>query len=84
MDIIDNNNISLEHLNGSGLHLNRHEKGKLAMNLIKKVQELCRKNDNRNWEQSGRSLARPEYYIFNRECNNDRKESWIQQVLNIC
>ena len=35
IEIIGNDNISLEHLNGSGLHLNRHEKGKLAINLIK-------------------------------------------------
>ena len=37
IDTIDNGNISSEHLNGSGLHLNRHGKGKLAMNLIKKL-----------------------------------------------
>ena len=29
MDIIDNGNISIEHFNDSGLHLNRHGKGKL-------------------------------------------------------
>ena len=40
VDTIDNGNISSEHLNGSVLHLNRHEKGKLAMNLIKKLREL--------------------------------------------
>ena len=45
---IDNGNISSEHLNGSGLHLNRHGKGKLAMNLIKKLRELGRRNFNRN------------------------------------
>ena len=48
IDTIDNGNISSEHLNGSRLHLNRHEKGKLAMNLIKKLQELRRRNFNRN------------------------------------
>ena len=47
IDIVDNGNISSEHLNGSGLHLNRHGKGKLAMNLIKKLRELRRKNFNR-------------------------------------
>lgn len=29
MDIVDNSNISSEHLNGSGLHLSRKWKGKL-------------------------------------------------------
>ena len=47
-DTIDNGNISSEHLNCSSLHLNRHGKGKLAMNLIKKPQELRRRNFNRN------------------------------------
>ena len=44
IDIIDNGDISSEHLNGSSLHLNRHGKGKLAMNLIKKLRELGKKN----------------------------------------
>ena len=48
IDTIDNINISSEHLNGSGLHLNRHGKGKLAMNLIKKIRELRRRKFNRN------------------------------------
>ena len=48
IDTIDNGNISSEHLNGSGLHLNRHGKGKLAMNLIKKLRELRRRKFNRN------------------------------------
>ena len=48
IDTIDNSNISSEHLNGSGLHLNRHGKGKLAMNLIKKLRELRRRKFNRN------------------------------------
>ena len=48
IDTIGNGNISSEHLNGSGLHLNRLGKGKLAMNLIKKLRELRRKNFNRN------------------------------------
>ena len=47
IDTIDNGNISSEHLNGSGLHLNRHGKGKLAMNLIKKLRELRRRKFNR-------------------------------------
>ena len=34
IDTIGNSNVSSEYLNGSGLHLNRHVKGKLAMNLI--------------------------------------------------
>ena len=33
IDTIDNGNISSEHQNGSGLHLNRHGPGKLAINL---------------------------------------------------
>ena len=32
IDTIDSGNISLEHLSGSGLHLNRNGKGKFAMN----------------------------------------------------
>ena len=48
IDTIDNGNISSEHLNGSGLHLNRHGKGKLAMNLIKKLRELRRRKFNKN------------------------------------
>ena len=40
IDTKDNSNISLEHLNGSGLHLNRYGKGNLVMNLIKKVREF--------------------------------------------
>ena len=48
MDIIDNSNISSEQLNGFDLHLNRHGKSKLHMNLIKRLRELHRKNYNRN------------------------------------
>ena len=73
IDTIDNGNISSEHLNGSSLHLNRHGKGKLTMNLIKKLRELRRKNFNRNWQQSGQSLARTQYYVLNSVCNNDCK-----------
>ena len=57
MNIIDNCNISSEHINDSGLHLNRHGKGTLAMNFIKKLRELRRKKFNRNWQQSGQSLV---------------------------
>ena len=48
MNTIDNGSISSEHLNGSGLQLNRHGKSKLAMNLIKKLRELRRRNFNGN------------------------------------
>ena len=48
IDTIGNGNISSEHLNGSSLHLNRHGKGKLAMNLIKKLRELRRRKFNKN------------------------------------
>ena len=65
MDIIDNGNISIEHFNDSGLHLNRHGKGKLR--------ELHRKNFYGNWQQSEQSLARPQHYIFNCGYNNDCK-----------
>ena len=41
IDTIYNCNRSSEHLNCSGLHLNRHGKCKLAMNLIKKLREIC-------------------------------------------
>ena len=47
-DTIGNGNISSEHLNGSGIHLNRYGKGKLAMNLIKKLRESRRRKFNRN------------------------------------
>ena len=40
IDTIDSSNISSEYLNSSGLQLNRHGKGKLAMNLIKKLRQL--------------------------------------------
>ena len=46
LDTIDNGNISSEHLNGTGLHQNRHGKGKLAMNLIKKLPEMRRRKFN--------------------------------------
>ena len=48
IDTIDNGNISSKHFNVSGLHLNRHGKGKLTMNLIIKLRELRKKNFNRN------------------------------------
>ena len=48
IDTVDDSNISIEHLNGVGLHLNRHGEGKFAMNLIKKLRQLRRKNCNRN------------------------------------
>ena len=48
IDTIDNSNIPSEHLNFSALHPSRHGKDKLAMNLIKKLRELRRKNFNRN------------------------------------
>ena len=48
IDTIGNGNILSEHLNGSGLHLNRHGKGKLVMNLSKKPRELRRRKFNRN------------------------------------
>ena len=48
IDTIGNSNISSKHLNDSGLHLNKHGKGKLAMNLIKKLRELLRRKFNRN------------------------------------
>ena len=34
LNSIDNSSISSEHLNSSGLHLNRYGKGKLAINLF--------------------------------------------------
>ena len=68
-----NGNILSKHLNGSGLHLNRHGKGKVAMNLIKKLRELRRRKFNGNWQESGQSLAQPQYYVLNSLCNNDCK-----------
>ena len=65
IDTIDNSNITSEHLNDSGLHLN--------MKLIKKHRELRRRKVNRNWQQSGQSLARPKYYVLNSGCNNGCK-----------
>ena len=72
-DTINNSNITLEHLNGSFLHLSRYRKGKLALNLIRKPGELRRRKLNRNWQQSGQSLAWPKYYVLNSACNNDCK-----------
>ena len=60
-------------MNGSGIHLNRYGKGKLVMNLIKKVREFGRKNFNRNWRQGGLSLTLPQYYVSDCVCNNDCK-----------
>ena len=48
MDIIDNSNITSEHLNASGLHLNSHGRGKFAMNMIKKLRSFRRKHSNRH------------------------------------
>ena len=74
IDTIDNSNISSEHLNGSGLELNRHGKGKFAMNLLRNSENWVEIFlINRNWQQSGQSLARPQYYILNCVCNNDCK-----------
>lgn len=46
MDIIDNDNTSSEHWNGSGLNLSKYGKGNLAMNSITKIRKLRRKNLN--------------------------------------
>ena len=73
MDIIDNSNISSEHLNGSGVHPSRHEKGKLTTNLIKNLREFCRNNSNKNCGQSRQSLAPAQHYAFNCVCNNGCK-----------
>ena len=73
LDTIDNGNISSENFNGSGIHLNRHGKGKLAMNLIKKSQELHTKNFNRNLQ----SLARSQCYVLDCVCNNDSKRKLL-------
>ena len=43
------------------------------MNLIKKLQELRQKKFDRNWQQSGQTLTRPQYYFLNCACNNDCK-----------
>ena len=47
LDIIDNSNITAVHLNGSGLHLNSHGKGKFAMNLIRKLKSFNKKKGNK-------------------------------------
>ena len=83
IDTIDNDNILSEHLNGSSLHLNRHGKGKLDMNLIKKLRELRKKTlieiDNKVdslW--LGLSTMFQIVYVI-----MIVKESRVQQVLNI-
>ena len=83
IDTIDNDNILSEHLNGSSLHLNRHGKGKLDMNLIKKLRELRKKTlieiDNKVdslW--LGLSTMFQIVYVI-----MIVKESRLQQVLNI-
>ena len=64
--------ISSEHLNGSGLHLNRHGKGKLAMNLIKNSDNCVEKAliEIGNKEDH---LVRPRYCVLKCVCNNDCK-----------
>ena len=47
MDIIDNGNISSEHFYGSILNLNRCGKGRLAVNIIKQLKQLCGKKISR-------------------------------------
>ena len=83
IDTIDNDNILSEHLNGSSLHLNRHGKGKLDMNIIKKLRELRKKTlieiDNKVdslW--LGLSTMFQIVYVI-----MIVKESRVQQVLNI-
>ena len=83
IDTIDNDNILSEHLNGSSLHLNRHGKGKLDTNLIKKLRELRKKTlieiDNKVdslW--LGLSTMFQIVYVI-----MIVKESRVQQVLNI-
>ena len=83
IDTIDNDNILSEHLNGSSLHFNRHGKGKLDMNLIKKLRELRKKTlieiDNKVdslW--LGLSTMFQIVYVI-----MIVKESRVQQVLNI-
>ena len=70
-------------MNGSSLHLNRHGKGKLDMNLIKKLRELRKKTlieiDNKVdslW--LGLSTMFQIVYVI-----MIVKESRVQQVLNI-
>ena len=41
IDIVDNRNFSTGHLTGSRLHLSRHEKGNLAMNLTKETMRIA-------------------------------------------
>ena len=83
IDTIDNDNILSEHLNGSSLHLNRHGKGKLDMNLIKKLRELRKKTlieiDNKvdSLWLSLSTMFQIVYVIM------IVKESRVQQVLNI-
>ena len=43
INIIENNNITNQHLNKHGLHLNEKGSGKLALNFIKKIKELNKK-----------------------------------------
>ena len=40
LSIMDNNNITQEHLGEKGLHVNTHGTGKLAINLIKMLKCL--------------------------------------------
>ena len=83
IDTIDNDNILSEHLNGSSLHLNRHGKGKLDMNLIKKLRELRKKTlieiDNKvdSLWLGLNTMFQIVYVIM------IVKESRVQQVLNI-
>ena len=40
LDIFDNSNINVTGLNRSGLHLNKTDTGKLAVNFIKKIKSF--------------------------------------------
>ena len=68
-------------MNGSSLHLNRHGKGKLDMNLIKKLRELRKKTlieiDNKVDSLGLSTMFQIVYVIM------IVKESRVQQVLNI-
>ena len=76
-------NITSEHLNGSVLHLNRHGKGKLAMNLIKNSENCAGKTlievDNKvdSLLHSLSTMLETVYVIMT------VKESQIQQVLSM-
>lgn len=73
MDSVDPNNILSEHLNGYSLHLNRHRKGNLVMNLIQKIRKITQKKFSQKLATKCKTQSRalPQKFAFNWVSNNN-------------